>query len=240
MRIAIIGKGKVGTALEKALTIAGHDVVDVHLTPELLFLCVPDDVIAQVSSTYAGLPMVHTSGTNPSSILAGNGPKASMHPIQAIRSGAGADVFHGCGISLEGDESLLNTLETLATEIGGNPLRVTIDQKRVIHLAAVMVSNFTVALHMGADEILHEAGIDQTSSVLFERLMQQTLLNIQTAGAMDARTGPASRGDMETIAKHLSMLDGHPSLKAAYRALSEVLKTSQTRFYSEESGKTVS
>ncbi len=240
MRIAIIGKGKVGTALEKALTIAGHDVVDVHLEPEVLFLCVPDDVIAEVSSAYAGLPMVHTSGTNPSSILAGNGPKASMHPIQAIRAGAGADVFRGCGMSLEGDESLLKLLETVATDIGSIPIRVTLEQKRTIHLAAVMVSNFAVALQMGADEILKEAGIDRSSSELFGQLMKQTLENIQTVGARDARTGPASRGDSETMAKHLSMLNGHPSLKAAYHALSDVLKTSQTRFYSAESGKSVS
>lgn len=240
MRIAIIGKGKVGSALEKALILAGQDVVDVDLTQELIFLCVPDDVIAEVSASYSGLPMVHTSGTNPSSILAGNGPKASMHPIQAIRSGAGADVFHGCGISLEGDEYLLKLLETLATDIGGVPIRVTLEQKRAIHLAAVMVSNFAVALHIGADEILNEVGISQSSSDLFGRLMEQTLQNIQDVGAKDARTGPASRGDNDAMAKHLSMLDGHPSLKVAYRALSDVLKTSQTRFYSEESGKSVS
>jgi len=233
MRIAIIGKGKVGTAFSKALSIAGHEVVYDHITSDIIFICVPDDVISEVSLAYAGLPMVHTSGTNPSSILAGNGPKASMHPIQAIRAGADADVFHGCGMSLEGDESLLNLLETLATDIGGISIRVTLEQKRAIHLAAVMVSNFTVALHMGADEILNEAGIDQSSSDLFSGLMKQTLQNIQAVGARDARTGPASRGDSEIIAKHLSMLDGHPSLKAAYRALSDVLTTSQTRFYSE-------
>lgn len=233
MRIAIIGKGKVGTALEEALTIAGHDIVDVHLTPELLFLCVPDDVIADVSQSYIGIPMVHTSGTNPSSILAGNGPKASMHPIQAIRTGAKADVFHGCGLSLEGDEWLMDLLEPIATDIGAIPIRVTYEQKRAIHLAAVLVSNFTVALHIGAEEILNEAGIKRTSSDLFGRLMEQTLQNIHTVGAVNAITGPASRGDLETIGKHLTMLDGHPSLQQAYRALTDVLMTSQTRFYSE-------
>lgn len=233
MRIAIIGKGKVGTALKKAFRIAGHDVVDVQQTPEILFLCVPDDVIADVSKAYHGLPMVHTSGTNPSSILAGNGPKASMHPIQAIRIGADADVFHGCGMSLEGDDSLLTILEILATDIGAVPIRVTLEQKRAIHLAAVMVSNFTVALHMGADDILNDAGIERSSSDLFGRLMEQTLRNIRDVGARDARTGPASRGDDDTIAKHMSMLNGHPSLKDAYHALSDVLKSSTKRFYSD-------
>lgn len=232
MRLAIIGRGKLGTALEKALRLAGHTVVDDALTSELIILCVPDDAIAKVSESYSGRPMVHTSGTNASGIMSGDGPKASMHPIQTVRSGAEPDVFHGIHISLEGDAELVAPLSGLVTDVGAIPLHVTADQKKAIHLAAVMVSNFTIALHMLADDVLNSTQISTPSAKLFKPLMDRTMANIREVGPIDARTGPAVRGDLETIRAHLAILEGHPSAIAAYKSLSEVL-AKDTNFNSQ-------
>jgi predicted short-subunit dehydrogenase-like oxidoreductase (DUF2520 family) len=67
---------------------------------------------------------------------------------------------------------------------------------------------------------------------MFKPLMERTLMNIGEVGPMQARTGPAVRGDLETIRAHLAVLEGHPSAIAAYKALSEVLATGDTIFYS--------
>lgn len=232
MRLAIIGRGKLGSAIDKALRIAGHEVVDDPFASDLIILCVPDDVIAQVSESYQGHPMVHTSGSNASAILSGNGLKASMHPIQTVRSGADADVFRGIHISLEGDPELMSLLSTLVTDVGAIPLLVTSEQKRAIHVAAVMVSNFTIALHLMADEVLRSSGIDTPSAKMFEALLDRTIANLREVGPAEARTGPAVRGDVETIRAHLAVLDGHASAEAAYKALSEVLLSDKTIFYS--------
>lgn len=223
MRLAIIGRGKLGSALDKALRNAGHTVVDDALASELIILCVPDDAIASVSETYVGQPMVHTSGTNASSILAGNGLKASMHPIQTVRNGAELDVFHDIHVSLEGDSELVSLLSRLVTDVGAIPLHVTADQKKAIHLAAVMVSNFTIALHMLADDVLKASDVVTPSAELFKPLMDRTMANLREVGPTDARTGPAVRGDTETIRAHLAILEGNPSAIVAYMALSEVL-----------------
>lgn len=232
MKLAIVGRGKLGSALLKACTEAGHMVVDDPFTSDLILLCVPDDVISSVSERYAGRAMAHTSGAHASDILAGDGPKGSMHPIQTVRAGAGPDVFHGIRISVEGDAGLVESLTSLATDLGATPLPVTPEQKRAIHLAAVIVSNFTIALHMMADEVLNTAGIGTPSSELFRALTDRTLANLREVGPMEARTGPAVRGDLETIRTHLAVLDGQPSAIAAYKALSEVLATGDTIFYS--------
>ncbi len=223
MRIGIVGRGKLGSALEKALSKAGHEVVMDVLTSELIILCVPDDAIADVSRTYPDFPMVHTSGANPASVIHGNGPKASMHPIQTVKSGAQAEVFEGIVMSLEGDEELLKKVARLVTDVGATPLFVTPNQKTAIHTAAVIVSNFTIALHMVADRVLRDAGLNATSADLFEKLTDQTISNLREVGALDARTGPALRGDIETMRKHLALLEGHPSEIAVYKALSEIL-----------------
>lgn len=156
-----------------------------------------------------------------------------MHPIQTIRTGAEPDVFNGIHISLEGDEALIGTLTGLVTDVGAIPLLVTPDQKKAIHLAAVMVSNFTIALHMMADEVLRNSGVDTSSAALFEALLDRTVANLREVGPMNARTGPAVRGDLETIRAHLAVLEGHPSALAAYKALSDVLATEDTIFYSQ-------
>lgn len=233
MRLAIIGRGKLGTAFEKALRIAGHTVVDDVFISELIILCVPDDAIARVSETYSGRPMAHTSGTNASDILAGNGPKASMHPIQTVRIGAEPEVFHGIQMSLEGDAELVTLLSGLVTDVGAIPLHVTKEQKKAIHLAAVMVSNFTIALHMLADDVLNSAQVPTTSAELFKPLMERTMANLREVGPIEARTGPAVRGDVETIRAHLAILQGYPSAVAAYKALSEVLAFDGTNFNSQ-------
>jgi predicted short-subunit dehydrogenase-like oxidoreductase (DUF2520 family) len=233
MRLAIIGRGKLGSALVKAFRIAGHTVVDDAFTSELIILCVPDDAIASVSETYAGRLMVHTSGTNASSILAGNGLKASMHPIQTVRSGAHFDVFHGIHVSLEGDAALISILTRLVKDVGAIPLYVTPEQKKAIHLAAVMVSNFAIALHMLADDVLKASDVMTPSAELFKPLMNRTLTNMREVGPMKARTGPAVRGDLETMRSHLALLKRHPSAIAAYKALSEVLAKEDTNFNSQ-------
>lgn len=232
MRLAVVGRGKLGSALVKAFRRAGHEVADDVGTAELIVLCVPDDSIADVSARYQGRAMVHTSGAHASGILAGDGPKASMHPIQTVRTGAEPEVFHGIHVSLEGDPALVDMLKPLVTDIGALPLMVNAEQKKAIHLAAVMVSNFTVALHLLADDVLMESGVETSSATLFRALMDQTLANVRDVGAMDARTGPAVRADLETIRAHLEVLDGQPSATAAYKALSDVLATGDTIFYS--------
>ncbi len=225
MKLAIIGRGKLGSALFKAYIQAGHQVVDNPMESELILLCVPDDAIPKVSERFAGHAMAHTSGAHASDILAGDGPKGSMHPIQTVRSGAEPEVFQGIRISVEGDSGLIQVLSRLAVDVGAAPLTVTPEQKRAIHLAAVMVSNFTIALHMLADEVLTRSGVPSTSADLFTALMDRTLANIREVGPMAARTGPAVRGDLETIQAHLAVLDGHPGAIDAYKALSEVLAT---------------
>jgi predicted short-subunit dehydrogenase-like oxidoreductase (DUF2520 family) len=232
MNLAIIGRGKLGSALEKALITAGHVVLDDPVTSELIILCVPDDAIAQVSQAYQGHPMAHTSGSNASTILAGNGLKASMHPIQTVRSGAEANVFHGIHVSLEGHPELTPLIAQLVTDVGAIPLPVTSEQKKAIHLAAVMVSNFTIALHMMADEVLKSSGIDTPSTEMFKPLLDRTIANLREVGPAEARTGPAVRGDLETIRAHLAVLHGYPSAEAAYKVLSEVLVAEQTNFNS--------
>ena len=87
-----------------------------------------------------------------------------------------------------------------------------------IHLAAVFACNFTNCLYAIADDILKKNNIP--FSILLP-LIGETTRKLSTLEPWDAQTGPAARGDMAVIQKHLDMLNHEE--KAIYQILSDYI-----------------
>lgn len=183
---------------------------------DITFLAVSDKAIAEVAALLAenapanpGL-LVHTSGACGFSELEvfrnKGGLIGSFHPLQSITAGSGAEVFKNISISiLSDDESSAQLLSRLARSFEANPLPVDERQKKKLHLAAVMASNYMVALQHLAELAAGEVEGDLMQH--FRPLLQQTLDNIIKNGAAAALTGPASRGDGGTLTMHLAELE---------------------------------
>lgn len=186
---------------------------------DFVFLCVPDDAIEQVSSL---LPVTilqngnsivsHVSGSKPSSILSHLSDKslltAASHPLMTFKMDSEADTFKGIAVSLEGDPIAVEDLNGLFIRLGSNPIAVTPDQKKLLHLAAVITSNFMSSLIFHASNVLKsmdDEPIELVRSVLGP-LMLKTVQNIINEGYPSALTGPASRGDFSTLEEHLTLL----------------------------------
>jgi predicted short-subunit dehydrogenase-like oxidoreductase (DUF2520 family) len=219
---AVIGRGRVGSALIRA-----WETSDIRLAEadeaDIVVICVPDDAIVEVSARFAGRPMAHVSGAHPASILRGDGPKIAFHPLQTVTMDEPADVFLGVRFSVEGEEALHDTARRLVRAAGGVPVDVTPEQKRALHVAAVILSNFTVGLHAAADDILSETGLHATSDTLLRPLLDRTLDNIRKKGALASLTGPAARGDQATIDAHTAAIDDE-RVRDLYVAMSAYLK----------------
>lgn len=203
--------------------------VNSNETGALIFIAVPDDQIPVVARQLAGLPIfwkdtsvVHCSGALFSDALTPVGNKgakvASMHPIQTFKRGDGADRFRDIFISLEGDSVLIKGLQQLVRLGGANPITVDKVQKRAVHLAAVMASNYLVTLQYAADEFLADMGVSDGFR-LTEPLVKQTLDNISHKGVNNALSGPIERGDLETVKKHLALLQDEPGVLQLYSQL---------------------
>jgi predicted short-subunit dehydrogenase-like oxidoreductase (DUF2520 family) len=222
IRAAVIGRGRVGSALVRA-----WETSDIRLAEadeaDIVVICVPDDAIVEVSARFAGRAMAHVSGAHPASILRGDGPKTAFHPLQTVTMDEPADVFHGVRFSVEGEEALRETAHRLVRAAGGVPVDVTPDQKRALHVAAVILSNFTVGLHAAADDILSETGLHATSDTLLRPLLDRTLDNIRRKGALASLTGPAARGDQATIDAHAAAIQDE-RLRDLYLTMSAYLK----------------
>jgi len=90
-----------------------------------------------------------------------------------------------------------------------------------LHVAAVMVSNFTNHLYALAEDYCRKEGLDFKQLL---PLIEETAIRLKDTSAKQAQTGPALRHDSETIHKHLELLKDHPQLKNIYVLLTESIQ----------------
>src|SRR6478672_10044747 len=107
--IAVVGAGRMGTALAAALNEAGYAAGEplrrgeVPAGADAVLLCVPDGEIPAAAEAMAGsAPFVgHSSGATPLSALEPAGGQAfGLHPLQTVTGSATR--FAGCGCATAG------------------------------------------------------------------------------------------------------------------------------------------
>ena len=96
------------------------------------------------------------------------------------------------------------------------------DQKRLrIHLAAVIVNNFTNHLYALAEQFCLK---EEIAFDLLRPLIEETAFGISRMAPNEAQTGPAIRHDNTTIEQHLKLLESHPGLRNFYLAFTESIQ----------------
>jgi predicted short-subunit dehydrogenase-like oxidoreductase (DUF2520 family) len=210
--IRVIGRGRLGSAIVARLTQRGYRVVD---DAELVVLSVPDRAIAEVASSINPGPWIaHTSGATPLAALAPHTRRFSVHPLQTIVRGRGAEQLDGAWAAV-GGESVEATARGrwLATELGLLPFEMNDEMRALYHAGATVASNYLVTLYRAAESMLHIAGVPPAALV---PLMLRTIENGFEL------TGPIARGDWQTIDAHLTAIRQHaPELEELYRALAD-------------------
>jgi predicted short-subunit dehydrogenase-like oxidoreductase (DUF2520 family) len=217
--IAIVGRGRLGTALAHALGAApplGRGEPPAPGTDAVL-LCVPDAEIAAAASAIAPGPLVgHCSGATTLEPLAGH-EAFSMHPLMTV---TGADArFEGAGAAIAGSSDRAKAFaRDLALELGMTPVEIPDEDRAAYHAAASIASNFLVTLEAAAETVL---GRDRE---LLVPLVRATVENWSAMGA-DALTGPIARGDEETVARQRAAVQERaPELLALFDALAEATR----------------
>jgi predicted short-subunit dehydrogenase-like oxidoreductase (DUF2520 family) len=250
MDIVILGSGNVAAVLGRRFKAAGHNIIQVvsrnasaasrlayewdtestnyrtiiNDTADVYIIAVSDDAIAEVIADLRlpGKVVAHTAASVPKDIL----KKVTMHygvfyPLQSIREEAAA--IPELPLFVDGSDSLTkNKLSALAQSISpGRVATADDDQRLKLHVAAVLVSNFTNHLFALADEYCRKEGLDFRQLI---PLINETASRISSMSPGDAQTGPAIRHDKETIHKHVELLKEHPQLKTIYLLLTESIQ----------------
>jgi predicted short-subunit dehydrogenase-like oxidoreductase (DUF2520 family) len=215
-RTAIIGRGRVGTALSAALRAAGRPVEGPlgrgeTPSPDIagVLLCVPDAQIAAVAATIPPGPLVgHCSGATPVAPHCDFG----LHPLMTVTA-EGAS-FEGCGGAIGATTpEALAFARGLAEDLGMNVVEIADADRAAYHAAASIASNFLVTLESAAERML---GGDRE---LLVPLVRATVENWARQGGA-ALTGPIARGDEITVARQrASVRERAPDLLEMFDAL---------------------
>jgi predicted short-subunit dehydrogenase-like oxidoreductase (DUF2520 family) len=208
-RVAVVGAGRLGTALAAALSGAGIDVdgplgrgADVSARTDAVLLCVPESQLAAAAAALPAGPLVgHCAGACTLEPLRPH-EAFSLHPLMTVTQ-AGA-TFAGATAAIAGaTPRALHAAEALALALGMRPVEVADEQRAAYHAAASVASNFLVTLEGFAERLADTAGMSREP---FVELVRASVENWARAGAADALTGPIARGDEQTVASQRAIV----------------------------------
>ena len=194
---------------------------------DLFLITVPDDQIAGVARDLSEInadqkgTVLHTSGALSRDVLKPLREKGwstgSIHPLLSVS--AVDDSLHGAFWSVEGDRTALRLGKEIVRDLEGKSFSIRSEDKPLYHAAAVMVSGNVVALFDIALEMLGQCGLDRkTARAVLLPLIASTVRSLETKTPEAALTGTFSRGDVETVKRHLAALR-NPEVKSLYRIL---------------------
>lgn len=174
--------------------------------------------------------VLHTSGALPSDVLRPlrrrGASVGSLHPFQTVPTAAvGLRNLSGCFWGIEGDRRACEVATALARALGGTPFRVKPSWKLLYHAAAVLSCGAVVALLDQSARLLRAAGVPAAIvRPMLGHFAGETVGNFVSLGGHQALTGPAVRGDWQTIAQHLASLRRRaPEIVPAYVELTRIM-----------------
>lgn len=210
--VLIVGKGKVGTHLFNAFSeIVNVKVAQINSrelneipTTDISIIAVSDDAVADVSSKIKNSFVVHTSGSVTMNDLKNPNRKGVFYMLQTFSKDKKVD-FTKVPFCLEAEsENDLYLLQKLAKFLGNKIYFINSEQRKILHVAAVFVNNFTNHLYKIGNDICTENNVPFE---ILHPLIEETTEKIQKMPPGKAQTGPAIRNDQTTIKNHLNLLN---------------------------------
>lgn len=210
--VRIVGaRGRVGSALSARL--AERGVLLDSADPGLVLLCVPDRAIAEVAAEEPVGPWVaHVSGATPLRALEPHVRRFGLHPLQSFSRARGPEQLDGvwAAVTAEADDARA-VGHALADLLGVRPFDLDDASRATYHAGAAMASNYVVTLRAAARSLLEAAGAPPEA------------LDPLIRGVVDSGfelTGPISRGDWESVERHLAVIRSErPELEELYLVL---------------------
>jgi predicted short-subunit dehydrogenase-like oxidoreductase (DUF2520 family) len=231
LRCAVVGGGRLGTALAAALAGSGHEVEGPlgrgsgAAGCDVALLCVPDGEIAAAAAAVVPGPVVgHCSGALGLDVL---GPRDgfSMHPLMTVTAQGARLRGAGCAVAGSSPRTL-GIAEALACDLGMRPVHLDEEDRAAYHAAASIASNYLVTLEAAAERVAATAGLERAHLVA---LVRATVDNWAALGPARALTGPLARGDEQTVARQrAAVVERAPELVGLFDALADATRSLAT------------
>jgi predicted short-subunit dehydrogenase-like oxidoreductase (DUF2520 family) len=236
-RVAIVGNGRLGTALAEGFRAVGDRVAgplarDYRpadlLGSAIVLLCVPDREISAAAGILAqrlgdGAKCVlvgHCSGASTLDVLQPFDPdkRFSLHPLMSVTDSQRC-IWDGVFAAISGiSERALSIASQLAVDLGMSPFAVDDRDRGAYHAAASVASNFLVTLELAAERLAASAGVNREA---LAPLVRGTVENWAREGDR-ALTGPIARGDTATVLRQREAIAQRtPELLALFDVLGQ-------------------
>jgi len=177
---------------------------------DLYLLAIKDEAIQEVASQLKSKSGVvaHTSGSVSMDIFSGNDNYGVFYPMQTFSKNKLVN-FEDVPLCLEANtQKNLTFLKNIASIVSNRVFEVNSEQRKVLHISAVFVNNFTNHLFALASDFCKKEDLPFD---MLRPLIKETVDKLDILDPYAAQTGPALRNDQKTIAAHLEMLDDNQS-----------------------------
>lgn len=254
MQVVMIGSGNVATVLGRMIIRSGHSVRQVYSrnlahgaqlaaelgcgaaagiaaldrAAELYIVAVADDALTAIRDwlSLENQLVVHTAGSVSKEVLEGVSMNYGvLYPLQSLRR----EIRRIPEIPFLTDansEVNRHRVMQFAESLSPSVRQAGDAERRALHLAAIIGSNFTNHLYTLSEAFCSRESVDFQ---LLLPLLSETIARLEHYPPARLQTGPAIRGDNQTIAKHLSILEVHPELKKLYVMLTESIQAFHRR-----------
>ncbi len=246
MKIVLIGSGNVATVLGRLIVEKGHTVkqvisqdinhakllatelkasyadtsVAVDMDCDLVIISISDSNLEFVLSEIKDKrkPVVHTAGGVSKDVLIKYSDNYGvLYPVQSLRREMTAIPripFLVDGSSGEMTEFIENFAKTISNDVS----RANDEERVRLHLAAVIVSNFTNYMYSIAESYCKNEKVDFN---ILKPLIMETAQRVMDHSPAEVQTGPAVRKDIQTMDRHLRLLVNYPKLRTTYLRITD-------------------
>jgi predicted short-subunit dehydrogenase-like oxidoreductase (DUF2520 family) len=224
LRVFILGAGKVGTALARALGRTGarttlrpaRSALPRTIDADVIVLAVRDRDLQPLAERLVGVVsptsvVVHVAGALDASPLEALRDAcagvAQMHPMISFASRRFAPGLERGNVHVQGDAVAVRRARQLARRLGMTPRTVPGLDTIAYHASAGLVANGAAALAAVGARLLVVAGVRQSvAPKMLGPLLRSVADNVERLGLPEALTGPVRRGDAPGVEKHLVTL----------------------------------
>lgn len=246
MQITIIGSGNVATVLGKLIKNAGHeinqvfsrnisqssllalalnakpidDLKELNIEPDIYLMAISDSSLIETANKIhlkKGI-LLHTAGSVSKEILKNSSNNYGvLYPLQSLRKEK--DDYFNIPLLIDANTpDNLALIEKFAKTISQSVEKAGDEKRLKLHVAAVVVSNFTNYLYALAENYCKQENVPFN---MLKPLITEVADRLKNHEASEMQTGPAIRKDISTIEKHLQLLEQHSDLQAVYSFLSK-------------------
>lgn len=246
MRITFIGSGNTATILARLCLKNGHQITQIiarnaevgnllanelgcpyatfkdkpDLATDLVIVALSDNSLPEAlrGFNFKTIPVVHTSGSSKINIIENVSENLGvLYPLQSLRKEM--DSIPKIPFLIEANnKETLNFVSDFAFTLSDNVVNLNTDERLRLHAAAVIVNNFTNYLYGVAEKFCLEENVDFN---LLKPIIKETADRIINHSPLSVQTGPATRGDITTLDKHLRLLTDNPKLRTLYMRMTD-------------------